>query len=328
MDKPFEYEYYLNEMLRIVPTSVLVFDKRLSLLSVSGHFCEKTGRKQESVLSKHITYVLQPIIVEELKLDDKIKSVFHTGKPFPIALPYAQMEYRAPGLPRLFYSYKITPIKNRKGNVDAVILLMEDITLTKRITDTDESWEWQQHLERVVESANDMVISIDTAQRIKSWNSAAQLLTGYPLYNVSGQLIEPMLVHPGDREDLVEQLLDGRIVGQYVEIGIRTKDGRQMPISWGSALMKNEKGEKIGLVLVGRDLTERRELEQEMLQQAKMTSLGVMAGGVAHEIKNPLAVIGGAAQLLEKRYPGEFVQKSVKMIRDAVCRASKVVDNL
>lgn len=327
MDKQFEDEY-LNEMLRIVPTSVLVFDKRLNLLSVSQHFCDKTGRKPESVLSKHIAYVLPPIVVEELKLDDKIKSVFYTGKPFPIALPYAQMEYRAPGLPRLFYSYRITPIKDRKGSVDAVILLMEDITLTKRFTDTDESWEWQQHLERVVESANDMVISIDTAKRIKSWNSAAQLLTGYPLYSVSGQLIEPMLVHPGDRRDLVEQLLDGRMVGQYVEIGIRAKDGRQMPISWGSALMKNERGDKIGLVLVGRDLTERRELEQEMLQQAKMTSLGVMAGGVAHEIKNPLAVIGGAAQLLEKRYPDDFVQKSVKMIRDAVSRASKVVDNL
>ncbi|MBM3243196.1 PAS domain S-box protein [Candidatus Poribacteria bacterium] len=205
---------------------------------------------------------------------------------------------------------------------------MEDITLTKRFTDTNENWEWQQHLESVVESANDMVISIDAAKRIKSWNSAAQLLTGYPLYSVSGQPIEPMLVHPGGREDLVEQFLDGKMIGQYVEIGIRTKDGRQMPISWGSALMKNERGDKIGLVLVGRDLTERRELEQEMLQQAKMTSLGVMAGGVAHELKNPLAVIGGAAQLLEKRYPDEFVQKSVKMIRDAVSRGSKVVDNL
>ena len=82
------------------------------------------------------------------------------------------------------------------------------------------------------------------------------------------------------------------------------------------------------MVLVGRDLTERRELEQEMLQQAKMASLGVMAGGVAHEIKNPLAVIGGVAQLLEKHYPDEFAQKSVKMIRDAVSRASMVVDNL
>jgi PAS domain-containing protein len=184
MEKQFEDEY-LNEILRIVPTSVLVFDKRLNLLSVSQHFCDKTGRKPESVLSKHITYVLPSIVVEELKLDDKIKSVLSTGKPFPIALPYAQMEYRAPGLPRLFYSYRITPIKNRKGSIDAVILLMEDITLTKRFTDTDESWEWQQHLERVVESANDMVISIDTAKRIKSWNSAAQLLTGYPLYSVS-----------------------------------------------------------------------------------------------------------------------------------------------
>ena len=327
MEKQFEDEY-LNEILRIIPTSVLVFDKRLNLLSVSQHFCDKTGRKAESVLSRHITYVLPTIVVEELKLDDKIKSVFHTGKPFPFALPVAQMEYRAPGLPRLFYSYRIKPIKNRKGVVEAVILLMEDITLTKRITDTDESWEWQQHLERVVESANDMVISIDTAKRIKSWNSAAELLTGYPLYSVSEQPIEPMLIHPAGRSDIIDQLLSGKMVGQYVEIGIRTKDGSQIPISWGSALMKNERNEKMGLVLVGRNLAEQHELEQEILQQAKMTSLGVMAGGVAHEIKNPLAVIGGAAQLLEKRYPGEFVQKSVKMIRDAVCRASKVVDNL
>jgi hypothetical protein len=65
----------------------------------------------------------------------------------------------------------------------------------------------------------------------------------------------------------------------------------------GSA-MKDDVGRVVAIVVVGRDLTERRKFEAQLLQSQKLAALGVLAGGIAHEIRNPLAISSSAAQFL------------------------------
>jgi signal transduction histidine kinase len=93
--------------------------------------------------------------------------------------------------------------------------------------------------------------------------------------------------------------------------------------------MLDDERRVIGLVAVGRDLTERKRLEAQLIQSAKLTSLGVMAGGIAHEIRNPLAISSAAAQLLlERPNDKKFREEAAERIYSGIQRASYIIENL
>jgi signal transduction histidine kinase len=85
----------------------------------------------------------------------------------------------------------------------------------------------------------------------------------------------------------------------------------------------------IALVAVGRDLTERREFEAQLLQNEKLAALGVLAGGIAHELRNPLAVVSAAAQLLQdKSLPPDGAEDCVQRICHGVVRMAGIIEGL
>jgi signal transduction histidine kinase len=116
---------------------------------------------------------------------------------------------------------------------------------------------------------------------------------------------------------------------QTGEWELLTKSGNKIPISWVFSSMKDERGTPVGVVAVGRDLSEHRKLEMQLLQSQKLASLGVMAGGIAHEIRNPLAVCSSAAQFLKNAeiQPG-FRDECVSRILDGINKASSIIENL
>ena len=99
-------------------------------------------------------------------------------------------------------------------------------------------------------------------------------------------------------------------------------------ISWTFGVIRDDQGKPVGLMGAGRDLTERRRLEAQLVQSAKMASLGTMAGGMAHELRNPLAVASGAAQMLLKREEDGFIKECSDRIYSGIKRASDIIENL
>jgi signal transduction histidine kinase len=93
--------------------------------------------------------------------------------------------------------------------------------------------------------------------------------------------------------------------------------------------MRTDGGETTGIVAVGRDLTEYRKLEMQLVQSQKLAALGVMAGGIAHEIRNPLAICYSAAQfLMEDDITDEFRRECVEDIRAGINKTSIIIENL
>jgi signal transduction histidine kinase len=93
--------------------------------------------------------------------------------------------------------------------------------------------------------------------------------------------------------------------------------------------MKDERSRLIGLVAVGRDLSEQRKFERQLRQSQKLAALGVMAGGIAHEVRNPLAVCYSAAQFLsEAGLDTEFNRQCVDRIIANIQKASVIIENL
>ena len=205
---------------------------------------------------------------------------------------------------------------------------MEDVTEQVRLS--EEVRRVERHLAGVVESARDIVLSTDSQGEILTWNSAAERLSGYRLEEVKGTSFVDRCA-PDPELDLKSFLssLQRHGKSKTLERDLLTKKGKHVPISWVFSPMKDEATQSIGLVAVGRDLSEHRKLEFQLLQSQKLAALGVMAGGIAHEIKNPLAISSSAAQLLSDDHANpEFRTECVERILSGIQKAATIVENL
>jgi len=318
------YKKLYDGIMSSIPSSILIVDDHLRVVSANPNFYVKGRRTESNTLGKDISKVFPEVLLNYTKMPEKIRMVFQTGKPFE----GGEMEYRAPGLPLRVYYYRLTPLVESEGSVKRIILLMDDVTERKRLGERIKRTE--EHLAQVVDSANDIILSTDPKGKIISWNNTIEKITGHKSNHVMGKPFSGLLSKEDQKSFLliINQLL-GRKKVQDKEFSIINKDSEVVDVLWSFSAMKGEHGEVIGMVIIGRDLTERKELQAKLTQSAKMASLGTMAGGIAHEIRNPLAIIDSSAQILKKHSENEEIRSlGIEKIRNATKRAADIVDNL
>jgi len=188
----------------------------------------------------------------------------------------------------------------------------------------------ERHLASTVESAIDLVVSTDTEGRIMTWNRAAERVSGFTREQMVGQYLRDLCApaHQAMMEEMIKILMAGASFGQ-IEIPLIGTTRQDVPISWRLSAIQSDTGENVGIVAVGRDLAEQRRLESQLFQAAKMASMGVMASGIGHELRNPLGIISANAQLAQERLPDqELVRTCLQQIHAATKRAALIIDNL
>ena len=188
----------------------------------------------------------------------------------------------------------------------------------------------ERHLASVVESASDIVISTDTEGNILTWNKAAQRATGYSLEELKGRPFFDYCDQTGAATvgRLLSKGAPGGSSGR-IESNLKTKDGRCRPVAWVFSQMTDDAARTVGFVVVGRDLTEQRKFELQILESQKLAALGVMARGIAHEIRTPLAISSSAAQfLMEDDLTPEFRRECAGKVHSGIRKASTIIDNL
>ncbi|MBI4795040.1 MAG: PAS domain S-box protein [Deltaproteobacteria bacterium] len=317
------YRTLYEMLLEAIPSSVLLIDQDLRIVSVNRNFLEKNRRTLPDTIGRRLDEVFPAIIIDQMGFAGRIRQVFEKN----FHIKGERMTYRAPGIPLRIYYYSILPF-SWKGVVELAMLLMEDVTEQVRLS--EEVRRVERHLASVVESAQDIVLSTDMEGRILTWNTAAERLSGFTLYEVREQNFFDLCAGDdlGEMENVFANLRAGRNA-QMAEWDLKTKDGGRVPVSWIFSPMKDHLSQTAGVVAVGRDLTERRKFEAQLLQSQKLAALGVMAGGIAHEIRNPLAVCSSAAQfIMEPDISQEFRQECAHKIHAGVQRASMIIENL
>ncbi len=162
--------------------------------------------------------------------------------------------------------------------------------------------EREEFFQLISENVVDMIAVVDSNGK-RIYNSPSyQRILGYALDEL-GATSSIEQVHPDDRQIVVDAAAEARRtgVGRRVEYRMRHKDGSWVYLESTASPVMNAKGEVENLVIVNRDISERRRLEEQLRQSQKMDAIGRLSGGVAHDFNNLLGVIIGYAEILQER---------------------------
>ncbi len=137
-----------------------------------------------------------------------------------------------------------------------------------------------------------------------------------------------------ERKETFQKVLDGKEeeVEDYENI-ILTKSGEERIIAWHNTTLTDEKGRTIGTLSSGKDITKRKQTEEELIQSEKLASLGQLAASVVHEVNNPLAGIMVYVKLFLKKYKEGKIQSEstegqlLKMEKE-LDRTTRIIRNL
>src|SRR5437660_1418248 len=181
--------------------------------------------------------------------------------------------------------------------------------------------------ENIVESINIGVLAVDLADRIESWNSQMEVMYALPHWQA---LTRPLSeVFPAAFVEEFYRVRQNPGIHNLYKFRLDTPTGEIRTVNVAIAPLVTKKFNVIGRLIIMDDITERVELESQLSQADKLSSIGLLAAGVAHEVNTPLAVISSYAQMLSKQVQGD-PQKStlLEKITRQTFRASEIVNNL
>ncbi len=207
------------------------------------------------------------------------------------------------------------------------IVSFEDIT-ERRLAEEALANE-KERLAVTLRSIGDGVIATDPEGKIVLINAVAEELTGWKQEEAVGKDLAEVFHIINERtrarcDSPVDKVLRmGTVVGLANHTALISRDGRELVIADSGAPIRDRDGSIAGVVLVFRDVTEKKRMDEELQKMSKLESVGILAGGIAHDFNNILAAILGNVSLA-KMYsvsPDERVLKRLEDAEQAVLRA-------
>jgi PAS domain S-box-containing protein len=196
-----------------------------------------------------------------------------------------------------------------------VLSAIRDISDRKRITEelrraneelhrktAEQLGEYRSKLASIIDSSEDAILSKDLNGIITSWNRGAEHMYGYAPEEIIGKHIS--LLTPSDRPDEISEILKkiakGESTEHYESVRL-TKDGRHLNVSISVSPLHDAAGEIVGASAIVRDITAQKRAQGQLRQSQKMEAIGRLAGGVAHDFNNILAIINACTEFLRDR---------------------------
>ena len=308
------------------PSAIFLNDREHRFRLVNKRFEQWYGVSEADVLGK-TSYDLFPQEYADVYVSQD-QEVLETGTAIEreLTVPFADGTLH----PVLVTKY---PVFDARGHPVGVGTINSDMTARKHAE--DELRRQRDMLDVTLSSIGDAVIATDTHSRITFFNRVAEGLTGWPQQDALGRPLDEVfrIVHEQTlqpAENPVARVMrEGVIVGLANHTALITRQNQMIPIADSGAPILSSSGILQGVVLVFRDITEQKQLEEVLLRARKIESVGVLAGGIAHDFNNLLTGIMGNVSLAMMLVDQEAqVVARLTEAENACRRATKLTNQL
>jgi PAS domain S-box-containing protein len=192
-------------------------------------------------------------------------------------------------------------------------------------------YQQQEFARRLIDSFPDLIFVVDSAGHYTFASPRVRDILGYDTeetqdWDLGGR------THMEDRPALLTlfaEVVGGRQTFASLEVRVRNKQGEWRRLRCHFSPLFNETGKIDGVVISGRDVTELKRLEEQLIQAEKLAAMGQMLAGVAHELNNPLTAILGVTELLrDSEGVQENTKRQLELTHRQARRAARIVQNL
>lgn len=285
---------------------------------------------EERYLIARVGYILANRHLRETETARMGVEVFFAGRKFFITSDRLQI------LNLLLSTYETAVERNRELSTarDDLRNLNEDLegkvaertaALQQEIAEKKQAEAQVREQAGLLNKARDAIIAIDLDHHITYWNASAERLYGWSSAEVLGRKIETVGTSQAGREFSkaeAELYAKGEWRGDY---SLTTKTGVVMQVESTWSLVRGADDLPQSILLIESDVTERKKLESDLLRAQRMESIGMLAGGVAHDLNNALAPILMATELLESIVADAAQRRLIEMIQVGAQRGADMV---
>ncbi len=316
-----------EEQFRLVvessPSGMLMVDKGGIILLVNRQIEQQFGYERAELIG-------QPV---EMLVPQRVRS-HHAGDRSEF---FAHSELRAMGKGRDLYGMRkdgqefpleigLNPIRTPDGM--KVLASVVDISERKRTEQTLQKE--RDFIDAVLETAGTLVVVLDREGRILRFNRACEQTTGYSSEEVLGRYVWDLFVPPDEVDEVktvFKRLRSGEPRSDF-ENYWKGKDGFLRRISWSNTVLTDSDGRVDYVVAAGLDITDLKQIQEQLRKTERIAELGTLASGMAHEIGTPMNVILGRAEYLLQRTADEGMKKGLATIVTQIERITKVMNQL
>lgn len=294
---------------------------------------EKESAQKERLGVVRLGLPLDQVFQREFRLFHRIAVIIFVTGGVAILLVFILMRrmLRPIGL----LSHGTSQISRGKYGVQVPVLSKDELghlaadfnRMSKVLNETTVS---KDFLGDILSNMIDPLIVLAADMTIRMANPATLNLLGYEKNELERQPAHILFLDTHKLpEGLEHETLIGRKSIRNLELEFRTKEGTKIPVLFSSSILHDAEGQFSGIIATAKDMSERKRLEGAIRQSEKMSAVGQLAAGVAHEINNPLGVILGFAQAsLRRLTPGEPLEMPLKSIEKEALRCKDLIQDL
>lgn len=203
-------------------------------------------------------------------------------------------------------------------------------SFVRDITDRKKREEEIIRLAHTLRSIGECVVIADRGSRVSFVNKSFERVVGYNHREILGRELSVMAADnsPVDIKDVLKKTFE---LGEWEgELLFKNNDEEEFPVYLFSSLIRDENNEPLALAVVFRNISEHKRLQMELFQSEKMASIGQFAAGVAHEIRNPLSIIGSSIYYLNDvlSRKDKNVKEHLKIIQEEISRCQRIINQL
>lgn len=288
-----ESEEWFSTTLKSIGDAVITSDQKGTITFMNHVAQSLTGWREEDAIGKPMEEVFNIINEEtEKKVENPVSKVLRDG--VIVGLANHTLLIAKDGT-KIAIDDSGAPILNSEGNIIGVVLVFRDIASRRRAEKALE--DEKERLAVTLRSIGDGVITTNREGKIVLINKISEKLTGWSQSEAFGKPLAEVfhIINEKTRvrcENPVDKVLEtGEIVDLANHTALIAKDGTERAIADSGAPIRDKDGNIFGVVLVFRDITEKQKMEEDLMRAKKLESVGILAGGVAHDFNNFLTSI-------------------------------------